>query len=299
MSFKVVLVRETQEIEPVPTEWEENGILYWPPDEKTRRFLQSNKNSCPDKELWKQYHCLVKSKNILIYGDASEEAKWFLDNTEDESTSGGIKRTKNPARRLPKNKAQKKYHFDHLLPHNPVAMPRAQVQQKIEEASQLQRIISAASQPTNTGGQFQKLLPLNTAATQSTNTGGQFQTLLPLNTCVDVTAGQFKTNNFVVVSAADGFQQILRYAQSPNTTLENSSDNDQDQENISPNKQNENAYPDEGQENLENQQFLDDSENQQIFDDPEQNTNFPDLEEYFCELELYCFDFFFVELPVS
>lgn len=102
MSFKVVFIKETQEIEPIPAKWEENGILHWPPDEKIRKKLQSNELSAPSKN-WDKYHCVVKTQNILVYGDASAEAKWYIENTTEDECDYKH-RNKNPARRLQQQK---------------------------------------------------------------------------------------------------------------------------------------------------------------------------------------------------
>lgn len=197
MSFKVVLIKELQEIEPVPAEWEDNGVLYWPNDEKIRKLLQSNKNSCPDKETWKTYHCLVKANNILIYGDASNEAQWFINNTtEDESNVANAKKRvkKNPGRRLQKNKKpkkkQKKYNFENLLPplppqiqdssHHVLIDPNAVAQLSLQnsqpqEVAALVSLIRSQSQLSDTNSQFQQSLPVTTTCT---TTSGQLNQLL-------------------------------------------------------------------------------------------------------------------------
>lgn len=197
MSFKVVLIKEMQEIEPVPAEWEVNGILYWPADEKLRKLLQSNKNSCPDKETWTKYHCLVKANNILFYGDASKEAQFFISNTtEDESyVARTQKRVKNPARRIKSNKHQKKYHFEHLLPtkkrvgshQNTQPLRQSSPGSAAINSEQLNQVLASPSvktgaemqpQSSTTNLQFRnaKLQPSITSELATTN--NQFGTLL-------------------------------------------------------------------------------------------------------------------------
>lgn len=102
MSFKVVLINETQEVEPVPHSWEENGVVYWPPDKISLRKLQSNAQSEPDKSTWISYTCIVKAENILFYGDASAEADYYIGNPTDTETISNVKI--DPTKRRPQKK---------------------------------------------------------------------------------------------------------------------------------------------------------------------------------------------------
>lgn len=126
MSFKVVLINESQEVEPVPHLWEENGRLFWPRDKKTLRKFQSDGHSVPDKLTWISYNCIVKCEKIFVYGDASREADYYIENpTEDEGNTSMPAPihvpSKSVARRIkPKNDETGNIvhygQFEHLMP---------------------------------------------------------------------------------------------------------------------------------------------------------------------------------------
>lgn len=91
-SFKVVQIKETDDVEPVPHQWEENGVLYWPPSKSETRRHQSNAESVPDVN-WLKYSCVVKQQGILIYSHASAAADQLCFLSKDEDI-GSDKRRK-------------------------------------------------------------------------------------------------------------------------------------------------------------------------------------------------------------
>lgn len=77
MSFKVVFINLLMEVEPVPYQWEENGVVWWPITKGELKRHQSNPNSVPDKIKWKCYECKLKDTDILMYHDAVSRANYY------------------------------------------------------------------------------------------------------------------------------------------------------------------------------------------------------------------------------
>lgn len=105
--FKVIYIKTTQEVEPIPHQWEENGTVYWPPTKGQVRQQQSNAGSIPDKSTWKKYECLVKASNILLYMHASAQADQICaveDSSSDYSTTDDEKGKIAPTRCLTSGK---------------------------------------------------------------------------------------------------------------------------------------------------------------------------------------------------
>ena len=72
--FKVVYIKTTHEVEPVPHKWEQNGTVYWPPTKGQVRQQQSCASSIPNKATWNRYECVVKASNIFLFMHASAQA---------------------------------------------------------------------------------------------------------------------------------------------------------------------------------------------------------------------------------
>lgn len=85
--FKVVLIKELGEVEPVPHLWESKEVLYWPPSKNLVRLNQSNINSVPDKKTWTKYSCVVKAQGILLFTHASSTADRLCENSSAESST--------------------------------------------------------------------------------------------------------------------------------------------------------------------------------------------------------------------
>lgn len=111
MSFKVVHIKELDEIEPVPHLWEENGLVYWPHANKDRRKFQSLANSEPDKQNWLKYRCVVKEIGIQLYAHASARADFFCSFSNTESEQEFLNRNAN----RPNYQSSKVSGFDYEL----------------------------------------------------------------------------------------------------------------------------------------------------------------------------------------
>lgn len=108
-SFKVVFIKNTNEVEPVPHQWEDCAILYWPPSKAEVRKFQSNPRSIPNYDNWLQYECEVKAEGILIYSHARAKVDQICMNTstDEEQIIQANKRKQNVIR---KPEAKKNYH---------------------------------------------------------------------------------------------------------------------------------------------------------------------------------------------
>lgn len=82
MPFKVVqtIERGTICISAVPSGWEKDGTLWWPPKSQMGAVL--DENSAP-KDKWKSFSCIVK-RQFKTYKEASEEAEKMEAETDTE-----------------------------------------------------------------------------------------------------------------------------------------------------------------------------------------------------------------------
>lgn len=99
--FKVVYIKESQEIEPVPHQWEANGILYWPPTKSETRKKQSDVKSVPIPDKWTKYNCIVKAQGIALFLHASATAdklcqETSTDDDDDQRRSESSRRVSKP-----------------------------------------------------------------------------------------------------------------------------------------------------------------------------------------------------------
>lgn len=86
--FKVVVTLDSNNEKSfcaVPSQWEENGIIYWPPKDLLCK-VRCNPHSVPNKNEWEAEECLVKMNNIITFREAChlEEQLVNLENTEAE-----------------------------------------------------------------------------------------------------------------------------------------------------------------------------------------------------------------------
>lgn len=77
MPFKIVQTKEagkpTPSLTVVPSAWESNGVLFWPPKRiKNANKLIRDQNSAPECD-WDQYPCKIKRDNFLLYESAEAE----------------------------------------------------------------------------------------------------------------------------------------------------------------------------------------------------------------------------------
>lgn len=99
--FKVVYIKESQEIEPVPHQWEANDILYWPPTKSETRKKQSDVKSIPIPDKWTKYNCVVKAQDIALFVHASATAdklcqETSTDDDDDQRRSEFSRRVSKP-----------------------------------------------------------------------------------------------------------------------------------------------------------------------------------------------------------
>ncbi|KAJ8729031.1 hypothetical protein PYW07_006727 [Mythimna separata] len=73
----------------VPSLWEENGNLWWPP-KKTQYKLMKDEQSKPDKKEWKLMDCILKRNNILTYQQAEAELSIMEDNSDTDVNDTGM-----------------------------------------------------------------------------------------------------------------------------------------------------------------------------------------------------------------
>lgn len=76
MPFKIIQTNENQRkmLVIVPSMWEENGHLWWPPKNTTKyKTLMKDELSRPEKNQWKLMDCTLKRNNIRTYDLAEAE----------------------------------------------------------------------------------------------------------------------------------------------------------------------------------------------------------------------------------
>lgn len=114
--FKVVQIKEINEIEPVPHQWESKGVVYWPPSKREVRLFQSKINSIPNPETWTKYHCDIKAEGIMLFSHASTTAdKICADSSTDEELEYSSKRRES---KPPAKYYDSFFNYDNLLQPN-------------------------------------------------------------------------------------------------------------------------------------------------------------------------------------
>lgn len=83
MPYKIVQTRERGEtkLAVVPTSWEKNGKLWWPP-KKIECRLTKDEQSKPDKKEWTLMDCVLKRNNIRTYQLAEAELLIIEENSD-------------------------------------------------------------------------------------------------------------------------------------------------------------------------------------------------------------------------
>lgn len=87
-SFKIVQTIENGALllSVVPSLWEAEGILMWPPDKTNNKIFQ--KVALPPGTLadgWKLFPCVVKRANIQTYAEAQKEQQQMSSNSDTSS----------------------------------------------------------------------------------------------------------------------------------------------------------------------------------------------------------------------
>lgn len=99
--FKIIQTIENNQakLTIIPSEWEKNGILYWP--RKNSEKLHKNANSIPEKN-WMTMKCKVKRSFIPRYEDAQEELGNMLlkSDTEKEQTTNELYESSKKTRKV-------------------------------------------------------------------------------------------------------------------------------------------------------------------------------------------------------
>lgn len=83
MPYKIVQTREKGQtkLAIIPTSWEKNGKLWWPP-KKLEYRLTKDEQSKPDKKEWTLMDCILKRNNIQTYEHANAELLTMEENSD-------------------------------------------------------------------------------------------------------------------------------------------------------------------------------------------------------------------------
>lgn len=88
MPFKVVQTIENGKtvLSAIPSQWEENNLLYWPNNRSKLRILLQEEFSIPDKDKWEKLPCTIKRNNLKSIVDAEHEidVMELISDTEEE-----------------------------------------------------------------------------------------------------------------------------------------------------------------------------------------------------------------------
>lgn len=93
MSFKIAQTNEKGKLNlcVVPTGWESDGILWWPPakskmNNSTFLKMQCDGTSQPEAD-WVKVNCIIKRKDILSFAAASKECQYMISMSDTNSSS--------------------------------------------------------------------------------------------------------------------------------------------------------------------------------------------------------------------